>query len=51
MNKPLLLFIIFSFLMIVAVFTYNKYCESKQNGCKQEKFDENDLGPREGIDW
>jgi hypothetical protein len=51
MNKPLLIFIILAFLFFIAAFSYNKYCESKPNGCKQEKLDENDLGPREGIDW
>jgi hypothetical protein len=51
MNKPLLLFISFSILFLAAIITYNKYCKSKPNGCKQEKFDENDMGPREGIDW
>jgi len=35
----------------IALLTYHKYCESKPNGCKQEKFDKNDFGPREGIDW
>jgi hypothetical protein len=51
MNKPLLLFIIFTFLFAVASFTYYKYCETKPNGCKHEKLDKNDFGPREGIDW
>ena len=50
MNKPLLIFISFSILFLVAIFTYNKYCESKPNGCHQEKY-EKELGPREGIDW
>ena len=51
MNKPLLLFIAFSILLLLAIVTYNKYCESKHNGCKQEKYDDKDLGPQEGIDW
>jgi len=51
MNKPLLLFISFSILLLIAVLTYSKYCESKPNGCKQEKYDEDNLGPKEGIDW
>jgi hypothetical protein len=51
MNKSLLLFISFSILIFLAVFTYSKYCESKPNGCKQEKYDEKDMGPKEGIDW
>ena len=51
MNKPLLIFISLSIILIFAIVAYSKYCESKPNGCKQEKFDENDLGPKEGIDW
>ena len=51
MNKPLILFIIFTFLFAVASFSYHKYCETKIDGCKHEKFDDNDFGPREGIDW
>ena len=51
MNKPLLLFISFSILLLVAIVTYNKYCESKPNGCKHSTYDKKDLGPKEGIDW
>jgi hypothetical protein len=51
MNKSLLLFISFSILLLLSIVTYSKYCESKPNGCKQEKYDEKDLGPKEGIDW
>jgi len=52
MKKPLLLFIIFGLLIIVAGFAYKNYCARKPGGCKQEKFDEGeDLGPRKGIDW
>ena len=52
MNKPLILFIFFLILFFIATVAYNKYCDSKPNGCsKHEKFDENNFGPREGIDW
>ncbi len=51
MNKPLLIFIILAFLFLVAVATYDKYCESKPNGCKQEQYNEDDLGPVKGVDW
>ena len=51
MKKPLILFIIFVILIIVAKIAYNKYCESKPEGCKKEKKDEREEYPREGIDW
>ena len=51
MKKTLLLFIIFALLLIVAKIAYNKYCESKPEGCKKEKYDEDQGLPREGIDW
>ena len=51
MNKPLLIFLSLSLVFLIAVMTYNKYCESKPNGCKQSKVDEKDLGTKEGIDW
>jgi hypothetical protein len=51
MKKPLLLFIISVVLLIIAKLAYNKYCESKPDGCKKEKYDENQGSPREGIDW
>lgn len=51
MKKPLILFIIFAILLLVAKITYNKYCESKPGSCKKEKYDENQGLPKEGIDW
>ncbi|WP_161937669.1 hypothetical protein [Sulfurovum riftiae] len=52
MKKPLLIFIILALLIIVAGFAYKRYCETKPDGCKQEKLeDREDLGPQEGIDW
>jgi hypothetical protein len=51
MNKPLLLFIIFSVLLVLSAIVYKNYCKSQPDGCKQEKFDEKDFGPEEGIDW
>jgi hypothetical protein len=51
MKKPLLLFIIFAVLFIVASFAYHKYCQSKPEGCKKVKHDKSDESPRKGIDW
>ena len=51
MNNPLLLFISFSLFFLLAIFSYNKYCESKPNGCEHSKYDEKELGSKEGIDW
>lgn len=51
MKKPLLLFIIFAVLMVLGKFVYTKYCESKPEGCKKEKYDEKQGMPKEGIDW
>jgi len=51
MKKPLVLFIIFVILFIVAKTAYNKYCEFKSEGCKKEKYDENQGLPEEGVDW
>ena len=51
MKKPLILFILFLLLLIVAKIAYNRYCESKPEGCKKEKVDENQGLPRKGIDW
>ena len=51
MKKPLILFIVFVVLLIVAKITYNKYCESKPEGCKKVKVDERLGSPEEGIDW
>ena len=51
MKKPLLIFIILALLIILAGFAYKKFCASKPGGCKQERMDNDDLGPQEGIDW
>ena len=51
MKKSLILFIAFAVLLVVAKIAYTKYCESKPEGCKKEKYDENKGLPREGIDW
>jgi len=51
LKKPLLLFIIFVAVLLVAIFLYNKYCESKPEGCKKEKLEEREDSTREGIDW
>ena len=55
-KKPLILFIIFVFLLIVARTAYNKYCESKHEGCEnqingKEKYDEKQGLPEEGVDY
>lgn len=51
MKKPLLFFIISVVLIIVVKIAYNKYCESKPEGCKKEKYDEDQGLPKKGIDW
>ena len=51
MKKPLVLFIVFVVLLIVAKIAYNKYCESKPEGCKKVKVDERLGSPEEGIDY
>ena len=51
MNKPLLIFIILALLIGSASLAYKHYCKSRVDGCKQEKFDEDDFGPTKGIDW
>ena len=51
MKKPLLFFIISVVLFIIAKIAYNKYCESKPEGCKKEKSDEREEHPVKGIDW
>ncbi len=51
MKKPLLLFIIFSILLILSAVIYKNYCGSRSDDCKQGKIDEKDFGPEEGIDW
>jgi len=52
MKKPLLIFIVLAVFIIVVKFAYLKYCESKPEGCKQEKLKKkDDLGPQKGVDW
>ena len=56
MKKSLILFIVFVILLVIAKIAYNKYCESKPEGCKnqlngKEKYDENQGLPEEGVDW
>jgi len=38
MKKPLLLFIGVVLLFIIAKVVYTKYCASKAEGCKEEKY-------------
>ena len=51
MKKPLLFFIISVVLFIIAKIAYNKYCESKPEGCKKNKSDKREEYPVKGIDW
>ena len=51
MKKPLLFFIISVVLIIIVKIAYNKYCESKLEGCKKEKYDEDQGLHKKGIDW
>ena len=51
MKRPLLLFIISVVLLVIAVLVYNKYCESKPDGCKKIKNSEREENPRKGINW
>ena len=51
MKKPLLFFIIAVILFIIAKIAYDKYCESKPEGCKKEKAGEREEHPVKGIDW
>jgi len=50
MKKPLILFIIFSIMIIIAKIAYSKYCETKPEGCKKVKVEDKGL-PVKGIDW
>ncbi|WP_309498052.1 hypothetical protein [Sulfurovum sp.] len=40
MKKPLLLFLGVVVLFIIAKVVYTKYCASKVEGCKEEKFED-----------
>ncbi len=51
MKKPILLFIMFVVLLVLAKIAYGKYCESKPEGCKKEVYDETQGMPKEGIDY
>ena len=51
MKKPLLFFIIAVILFIIAKIAYDKYCESKPDGCKNNKPDEREEFPVKGVDW
>jgi len=50
-KKSFLVFIVLVILLVIAKLAYNKYCESKPEGCKKEVYDENQGMPREGIDY
>ena len=43
MKKPLLIFISVVLLFIIAKVVYTKYCASKAEGCKEEKFEDSIL--------
>lgn len=51
MKKPLLLFILLAILLVIGKMVYTKYCESNPEGCKNEKYKDEEESPREGIDW
>lgn len=52
MKKSFLIFIVLVLLLVLAKTAYNKYCESKPQGCKKEKIDYEKQGlPEEGVDW
>lgn len=50
MKKPLLIFIGIVILFIVVKVLYTKYCASKVEGCKEEKFEEKFL-PEDHVDY
>ena len=51
MKKTLILFFVLVLILIIAKLIYNKYCESKPEGCKKEKYDPKQGLPKEGVDW
>ncbi len=51
MKKPLILFIVFAVLLVIAKIAHTKYCEVKPEGCKKVKMDKNLGSPEEGVDW
>jgi flagellar basal body-associated protein FliL len=55
-KKPLILFIVFVVLLIIAKMAYTKYCESKPESCKnqvngKEKYNEKQGLAEEKVDW
>jgi len=50
MKKPLFIFISFVLLFVIAKVVYTKYCASKAEGCKEEKFEEKFL-PEDHVDY
>jgi len=51
MKKTFLIFMMLVLILVLAKTAYTKYCESKPEGCKKEKYDENKGLPKEGIDY
>ena len=51
MKKPLLLFIIAVIVLIVAKLAYTKFCNLKNENCKNSTTDYYDGSPEEGVDW
>ena len=43
MKKPLLLFLVSVALLMIAKLAYDKYCESKKEGCKKERLEDSHL--------
>ena len=50
LKKPLLLFIIFTIILVLAGIAYSKYCASKPNGCNDEPYDDRNL-PEDHVDY
>jgi len=50
MNKAQILFVISLLIFVIVAISYDKYCQSKPNGCKKG-YIEKELGEKEGIDW
>jgi len=53
MKKVFIIFMMLVVLLVVAKIAYNKYCESNEGACVEDKkMDyEKDGLPREGIEW
>jgi hypothetical protein len=43
MNKNFIIFLVLVVVLVLAKVTYNKYCESKPEGCKKVKYEDNFL--------